>query len=159
MRNYELTLIFSPQVSEKEVNDIFQQLLSSVQEKGGILHDQKLMGKSPLLSPIQAHKEGYVAFVSFALNPEHLSELEKSLREMQSILRFLVISQPRKAAMPRKEIPPAPREDQAPRNNKLYTGQAMASVNTAAPAAPQTEEEKIDLKDIDEKLEEIFKEL
>ena len=147
MRNYEVSLIFSPQIEERGVNDLFQQLLSSVQENGGILHGQKMLGKSTLLSPIQRHKEGYAASVSFAINQEKLSELEKKLKEESQILRFLLIQPKRRTVAPQKEISSSKVKD------RVVGKQEVA----LEPAAAEQKEEKIDLKDIDKKLEEIFK--
>ena len=142
MRNYEVSLIFSPQIEERGVNDLFQQLLSSVQENGGILHGQKMLGKSTLLSPIQRHKEGYAASVSFAINQEKLSELEKKLKEMPQILRFLLILQQKRTTAPQKEISSSKAEE------RVVGKQEVAS----EPAAAEQKEEKIDFNDIDKKL-------
>lgn len=135
MRNYDQTLIFSPLLSEEEANDQFQRFVSFVQEQGGILENQRLLGKKPLLAPIRDSKEGYLATISFSLNEENLPILEKKCKETENILRFLVMRQAKRA-------------------KKMRHAPAPASV----PVLAQKKEEKIDLKDIDEKLEEIFKE-
>ena len=77
MRNYDLTLIFSPLLSAEEANDQFQQFVSFVQEQGGILEDQRMLGKKPLLSPIRGSKEGYLALIAFSLSEEKLPAFEK----------------------------------------------------------------------------------
>ncbi len=135
MRNYDLTLIFSPLLSDEEANDLFQQFVSFVQEQGGILENQHLLGKRPLLAPIQDSKEGYLATIIFSLNEANLPVLEKKCRETRQILRFFVVRQVKKAKKTR-----------------------VAPVPPIAPIGIKQKEEKIDLKDIDEKLEEIFKE-
>lgn len=137
MRNYDLTLIFSPQLSDQEANDSFQQFVSFIQEQGGILENQRLLGKKPLLAPIQGSKEGYLATVTFSLNEENLPALEKKCKGTSQILRFLL----------------ARKEKQA----KKAKIASVASIPETIPAPTQKKDDKIDLKDIDEKLEEIFK--
>ncbi len=137
MRNYDLTLIFSPLLSAEEANDQFQQFVSFVQEQGGILEDQRMLGKKPLLSPIRGSKEGYLALIAFSLSEEKLPAFEKECGGREQILRFSLARQTKKAK--KTQAAPAP---------------VPASLQTGA----QKREEKIDLADIDEKLEEIFKE-
>jgi small subunit ribosomal protein S6 len=159
MRNYDVSLIFSPLLEEQAVNDVLQQLASFVQEKGGILGDQQIKGKRPLLAPIGKHKEGYLALFSFNLSPELLEEFEKYCKEQKDILRFLIakhVKQRQNKKQPtlaqKQAIPAKPQSEESP------------SLETADVAAVKEEksdrptEEKIDLKDIDEELEEIFKE-
>lgn len=136
MRNYDLTLIFSPLLAPEEANDLFQQFVSFVQEQGGILGDQRLLGKKPLLAPIRHAKEGYLAVITFSLNEEKLPNVEKKCKETPQILRFFIVKQV-KRAIKKARIAPTP--------------------EIAAPPA-QRKDEKLDLQDIDKKLEEIFKE-
>lgn len=144
MRNYEATLILSPQASAAEVNDTVQELASLVQGEGGILDEQNVLGKKTLLSPIRNQKEGYVALLSFNLNQEKLPNLEKSLRDREQILRYLLLlKQPRKTAKAQER--PAPK--------RIETQEELGEETRVEPK----KEEKIELKDIDEKLREIFK--
>jgi len=135
MRNYDLTLIFSPVLTDGEANDLFQEFVSFIQEQGGILEDQRLLGKKPLLAPVHHSKEGYLAIVTFSLGEEKLPNLGKKCKETEQILRFFLARQAKKA----KKV-------------------KIAKAPEMAPVSVEKKGEKIDLKDIDEKLEEIFKE-
>ena len=135
MRNYELTLIFSPLLAEQEANDRFQRLVSFVQDQGGILENQRILGKRPLLAPIQKSKEGYLAAISCSVNEEKLPVLEKECAAQEHLLRFMITKQQKRKA--KAASSPAP---------------------VRAREQEQQQEEKVDLADIDQKLEEIFKE-
>ena len=137
MRNYDLSLIFSPLLSAEETNDLFQKFVSFVQEQGGILQDQRLLGKRPLLAPIRNSKEGYLAIITFSLSEEKLPNLEAKCKETEPIIRFFLMRQVKRVKKARPRSMPIPE---------------------IAAAPTQRKEEKADLKDIDEKLEEIFKE-
>jgi small subunit ribosomal protein S6 len=164
MRSYDVSLIFSPLLEEQKVNDIVQQLASFVQEKGGILGNQQIRGKRPLLAPINKHKEGYLVILSFTLATEQLSEFEKQCKEHQDIIRFLVAKQPKKSKKPQgKGIrkSPIPTAITAELRSELQQNAEPTTETIAATPEEKPErttEEKINLHDIDEKLEEIFKE-
>ena len=109
-----------------------QQLASLVQEKGGILGEQQMLGKRPLLAPIKSQKEGFLASLAFTVSPEYLGELEAQYKGNSRVLRSLL------AQLKQQTETEGTQETQQQREPR--------------------KEEKIDLKDIDEKLEEIFKE-
>ena len=133
MRNYELTLIVSPEVSEGEINDVIGKITTQIQEEGGIIRKEEVQGKRKLPSFIQKHPDGYLILVSFSMQPEQLAGVEKTIKEEKQILRHMLLSKPMKV----REIP---------------------TITTKTPTTKTAEsEEKMDIKDIDRKIEEIFK--
>ena len=136
MRNYEITLILSSVKQEEELNDIFQKFIAFIQEQGGILEKQQIIGKRHLGSPIQKKEEGILATVSFSISQEKLPEIEKALKETTDVLRYLI-----------SHKKPIRLAKQRPKKERVFTT-----------APRETTAEKIELKNIDEKLEEIFKE-
>lgn len=140
MRNYELTLVFSGDLKTEQLTQALEEIISFIQDKGGILLNQEIRGKRALLAPIKAQKEGNLAVVKFTIDPSHKEELGKYLKEDSKILRFLcIVSVSRKAKQKTPHLTPS----------------------IAYPAMPkeqvQEETKSIDLGDIDKKLEEIFK--
>ena len=90
MRNYDLTLVLSPTLSQEQANDTTQQLISSMQEVGGILGDQKLLENKPLLAPIGKHKEGHIAAIAFSLSEDKLENLEKQWPKIEFALKSVL---------------------------------------------------------------------
>lgn len=141
MRNYELTLILSGGLKLEQLTQALEAIVSFIQDKGGILLNQEIRGKRALLAPIKTQKEGNLASLTFTIDPSHMAELEKQLKENQKILRFLcavTVSRKTKEKTPHLapslgSLPPMPREH------------------------VEEETRGIDLGDIDKKLEEIFK--
>ena len=131
-------------------------------DKGGILANQQIQGKRPLLAPIKKHREGYLVILSFTLPAEHLEEFEKQCKEQKDIIRFLVAKQAKKSKKPqgkgmRKNLvtsvasaleSPVAKEQTDPQPT-------IAVIKEEKPE--RSNEEKINVQDIDEKLEEIFK--
>ena len=153
MRNYELTLVFSGDLKAEQLAQAQESIISFIQGQGGIMLNQEIRGKRALLSPIKTQKEGNLAGLKFTIDPSHIEEVEKYLKEDKKILRFLcLVSVLRKVKAKTPHLfEPEPQ------------GRRFALPTESLPIMPkeQTEEksQKIDLGDIDKKLEEIFKKL
>jgi ribosomal protein S6 len=141
MRNYELTLIFKPDLGSEQLTQAIESVVSLLQGKGGILLSQDNKGKKALLAPIKSHKEGIVMVLKFTMDASHMQDLEKYLKENTQILRFLClvsVSRKSKGKAPHL-VPSLGSAIQTPREQKEPDAKPM------------------DLGEIDKKLEEIFK--
>lgn len=138
MRNYELTLILSPEKSESETNDIFQKLIAFIQDKGGILEKQNITPKRKLGVPIKKKDQGVLATLSFNIAQENLSEIEKAIKENLDVLRYMI----------------------SKKNPIRIMKKRMKKIETPilSSATQEKKEPKAEVKDIDKKLEEIFNE-
>ena len=156
MRNYDLTLILSPLLSKEEANDLFQKIVSFVQEQGGILGNHTILGKRSLLARIGGFREGFLAAISFSLHEDKLEHIEKRCKEERpGVLRYILLLQPKKrAAKAKTSTLAAARGLAQPTPERQSADAALAAMD--APRAPVKKEEKINLKDIDQKLEEII---
>ena len=135
MRNYELTLLLKVDLSESELQELLGEVASMLQDEGALIMSQEGKGKRSLISPIQKHQEAELAVLKFTVDPQKLVNVEKNLKAKENILRFALLSYiPRKA-------------------KERTIAKAIATPATHEP----TEEEKVELGDIDKKLEEIFK--
>ena len=144
MRNYELTLILAADLAEEQVNDTIGKIASFLQEKGGILGNQDIKGKRPLLAPINKQAEGYVVVLKFTIAPEHTPELETELKENDQVLRHMLLISPQYI---KKILTPS-----------IATPVAAKTAQPVAAITPEEPTEKADSASIDKKLEEIFNE-
>lgn len=91
MREYELTFIVQPEISEEGSATILAKL-DGLLESGGatrlLLDDQ---GKRKLAYPIQKFQKGHYYLLSFLDEGKVVSELERTLRLEESVLRFLSV--------------------------------------------------------------------
>ena len=152
MRNYELTLILAASLAEEQVHDIIQHISSFLQEKGGILGNQDIKGKKPLLAPIDRQTEGYVVVLKFTIAAEHIAPLEAELKENDQVLRHMLLIAPRytkKTLAPRIATPAAVA---ATITTPIQTENAPALVKE------QVSTSETSSASIDKKLEEIFNE-
>jgi len=126
MKLYELSLIINPELKEEEVNEISQKIISFIQEKGGILDNLREIKLINLAYPIQKKEQGFFSSFTFYFKPEESNSLDKELKKNKNILRYLLVK--KKPVMLRKSV----------RSEKKGT------------------KKKVDLKQIDKKLEEIL---
>jgi len=135
MKNYELTYLISPELSEEEVKKLQEKIISLIQEEGGILNETSSLLARKLAYPIKKQTQAYLAVLEFQLEPGKLINLEKKLELENQILRYLIIT---------KKIP------------KVVSRVPKVSIFPKKPRV--TSRKKVELKEIEKKLEEILKE-
>ena len=134
MKLYELTYLISPELPEEELKSLQERINSLIQKEKGVLSGVKIPIKKKLAYPIKKQREAFLTDLSFYLEPDKLGSLEKELKSEKKILRYLILARPKsKIAKVRKR---------------------PAKVIPKIPA----KEKKVELKEIEKKLEEILKE-
>jgi len=147
MRNYEINYLISSKLSEEEVKKISEKINSFIREEEGILDRESNPSKLRLGYPIKKERQVNLLVSDFSVEPEKLGNLEKKIKSEPMILRFLIST--KKAV--RVEFR---RQKFAP---KIKTF-ALSSVREKI-TKPLSEEEKVELEDIEKKLEEILGEI
>jgi len=127
MKYYELTYLVSPELSEPEVKNTQQKLHSFIQDKGGILDSPVVPEKIDLSYPIKKNLQAFLVSLSFYLKPEDMDDLEKKIKSESNILRFLI-----------------------------YTKKKLKEIKTSKKRSEKKPKQKAELKDIEQKLEEIL---
>ena len=136
MRNYELTLLLRVNLMESELQGLLGEIASMLQDEGALIISQDGKGKRSLLAPVNKHSEAHLAVIKFTADPQKIESIHKNLKEKEDILRFALLSYVPKKAKER----------------------VIAKTTIATPVAKETkEEQKVEIGDIDKKLEEIFK--
>ena len=144
MKLYELTYLISPDLSEEEIKEFQKKIVSLIKEKGGILNEVGLIIKQTLAYPIKKFSQAYLTTLNFQLEAEKISDLEKKLRTENFILRYLIFSKKiQKRIVGRK---PA------------IKGGKMVGLSLAKKPKKidETKEKKVELEEIEKKLEEIL---
>lgn len=138
MKLYELTYLLSPKLSEEEAKNFSEKITSFVQEKEGVLEGNPLrqkITKKKLSSPIKKEAEAYLNTLSFYFLPQEIEGLKARLDSENQILRYFILA--------KKPLPGAKVAKVLPR---------IPKVKKEAKPTP----EKVDLKEIEQKLEEIL---
>lgn len=128
MKLYELTYLISPELSVEEIKAVQEKINTFIQSQGGVLVETGSPMRRNLAYPIKKKEQAYFTTIIFQLSPEKTLELKKELRANSEILRYLLLT---KKISKRPETPKRRKREVKPR-------------------------QKVELKDIEKKLEEIL---
>ncbi len=139
MKQYQLTYLISPDLSERELREFQEKTISLIQEEGGALSEVREPVRKKLAYLIKNRGEAYLATLNFRLQSgkpdssptptkKGLANIEKKLKSESQILRYIILTKPARRIM--------------------VTGKPSKK-----PVSPKT---KVELKEIGKKLEEIL---
>ncbi len=91
MREYELIYIARPDLEEAALEEVSKKVNQVVTGNGGQVMEVKHWGKRRLAYSIQKLKEGYYVLNRIQLEPQMLTEVERSLTLSEEIIRYLIV--------------------------------------------------------------------
>ena len=92
MREYELTFIVHPELDENAFNVVLERVTGWISGSGGEVSKTDLWGKRTLAYPIRKQSEGQYVLLHTKMDPEFCTELERNLRFLEPIMRFLLVA-------------------------------------------------------------------
>ena len=138
-KQYETTFILSPELKEAEIGLFEEEIKATLEKLGGTIKKKGAPEKRNLAYPIKKFQSGYYLTVNFLLGPEKLGELNSGLKHKKEILRHMVVFSP-------EGVPVAPKKKAEPKIEK----------REEKPMEKKEKKGKIQLEEIDKKLEEIL---
>lgn len=133
MREYDLTYLLDSSFEGNQLKQKKEEILSLIKELNGEIVEEKELEKRKLGYEIQQRKEALMGIVIFNMEQKKIKEFEQRMKKIEGVLRFLLMKKKR-----RKEKTQKPKTKIVPAEGK--------------PA----KEKKVDLSQIDQKLEEIL---
>src|SRR5579863_10171653 len=91
MRIYEELFIIKPDATEEEIDLLIEQLKAVITGAGGTLDKLEKWGKRRLAYRVDKHREGSYVLFQFTAKPETVKELERRLRVMDAVIKFLTV--------------------------------------------------------------------
>ncbi len=91
MRDYELVVIFSPELEEEALNSSLEKLSGWIDAKGGTVTSQEQWGRKKLSYPIKRFREGVFVLTQYQGEPQLNKELEGNLKLAEEVLRYLLV--------------------------------------------------------------------
>lgn len=134
MQLYELTYLISPELKEGDAEKVLSKIESLLQKEEGVLIDNKKQGTVKLGYEIKNQKRAHLAVLKFQMSPEKRKSFQEKIKEIPEILRFLTLTL--EPVGVKKEIP--------------------KDVKKPAKLAKVPKEKKVELKEIEKKIEEIL---
>ena len=89
LHEYELVTIFRPDLEDAALKADVEKIEGVVSDNGGTLLITDDWGKRKLAYPVRKHQKGHYVLVSFLSAPTLITELERNLRIMEPVIRFL----------------------------------------------------------------------
>lgn len=145
MRLYELTYLLSPELSQQERQELNKSITNLLREKGAVWESSLPSVFKKLGYPIKVIKDfssrkkekkerGYLTSIDFRLDKSKVKELQEKISELKGIIRFVLFYK------------------------KERQGLAKKKVSSFVPSRTLKEkpEKKVELKEIEKKLEEIL---
>jgi small subunit ribosomal protein S6 len=130
-RDYELGLILNPEVNEEETRAILDRVEQIVATYGGQTVKVNQWGRRRLAYPIERQRDGVYIFIDMILTPETVSEIERTLKVSEVVLRHMMKKRDPKAIQKEREE----REEREAR-----AAAAAAAASTATPVAEGDEQ-------------------
>lgn len=93
MNKYELAVVLSAKLEEDERAAAIEKIQGYITRFGGAVTKVDEWGKKKLAYEIQKSKEAYYYFIQFDGNSDTPNELEKSVRIMEPVVRYLCVKQ------------------------------------------------------------------
>ena len=156
MKTYELSYIVSPEMNSEEALAKAEEIQSAIQSREGIILKQLNPVAKTLAFPIAKRASGYFGVLEFQIEAEKLLEVKEIVVKDGKIVRHMVIiKEPIRIRRERRSKKPAEtfaieQKTEVPAEVKKEEPAFAESFNVTK------EKEKIELKDIDEKLDEIL---
>ncbi|HOK00497.1 MAG TPA: 30S ribosomal protein S6 [Candidatus Pacearchaeota archaeon] len=148
---YELNFLISGDVEDfKTVN---QKIINYIAEEGGVLEQEIEPKRIKLAYPIKKKNEAYLSTLIFKLDSEKLQNLIKKTKEEKEILRHLVL----KTKVSKKPEKIYKKEEKAQISEEVKIEEGKEEIKPVFHIKPK-KEEKVELKEIDKKIEEILNE-
>ena len=91
MNKYELTFVLSVKLEEEERAAAMEKINNYITRFEGTVANVEECGKKKLAYEIQKMKEAYYYFVTFEGTSSTPNELEKRLRIMEPVIRYLIV--------------------------------------------------------------------
>jgi ribosomal protein S6 len=135
MKFYELTCLISSKLSEEEVKNLSEKINSLIKEGGGSFSELKIPIRRKLAYPIKKEGQIYLLTLNFHFEPEKLEIFGGKLKNLPEILRFSI------------------------QNKKITKIETLREKIIPKIKKPVPETEKVEIEEIEKKLEEILGEI
>lgn len=154
---YELSYILKSDLEETKIKEVTEDLvgfISKIGQEPKVIIQPKIL---ELAYPIKKQTQGFWGAVEFSLEGEKLPELEKKLKDTKEIIRFMltkkVVEKKERKEKKKEKITAIPKTT-PPTKQRLEQEDKQK-------LQPQKDkkEERVEIKDLDKKLDEILKQI
>ena len=93
MNKYEITVVVSAKIEEEGRTAELDKVKALIEKFGGTITNVDDAGKKKFAYEIQKMSEGYYYFIQFEAEADAPAEIERHVRIMENVLRYLCVKQ------------------------------------------------------------------
>jgi len=152
MRFYELAYLISN--NEAKPNEVYQEINKFIEKEGGKIEKTSPLNEVDLAHPIRKEAKAALASVDFYIEPNKLKGIKEKIKSLSSSNRTKQNKSPLlRALIIRKEVP-----RKEPINQRKTTKTKLINKEKVNTKTKSKKNKKVELKEINQKIEEILKE-
>jgi small subunit ribosomal protein S6 len=102
MRNYEIMILLDSGLQEEVISALIEKIQQTITANQGKVIKVNQWGKRKLAYEIKGYQEAIYTIIDFELEPEHIADIEKSIKFDEKIIRYLLVLGQEKI-IPKKE--------------------------------------------------------
>lgn len=165
LSHYEMLFIVPNKYTEDEAKQVITKTGTIIKENEGNITFEEYWGKKRLAYAIKQNHYGYYSLFEFDLEGKNLAKLDKIFRLSNEVLRHQIVTKAMKSPeelklekerKDRVKLKTAEKEAETEKNNTKRPSSAISSKPAAPANTTASTAKKVDLKDLDEKLEGIL---
>jgi small subunit ribosomal protein S6 len=146
--HYELLYIVSNVLAEDELARVVGTVNGLIRENGGTVTYEETWGKKRLSYPIKGQAHGYYQLVEFDASNESARKVGDLLRISNDVVRHMIVA--------KRSLTTQEREAAKAARQKRFDEEARAKAEQEKPKEKEPARKKVDLKDLDDKLDKIL---
>lgn len=153
--HYEILLILPNRFTDEEAKEIFKKVGQLISSLEGKITLENYWGKKKFAYPIKHEYYGYYGLYEFDLERSAVAEINNKLRLDNNIVRFLIV---KKEVKSEEQVKKDAKINAKIENKKAKEKEEdiKEEKKTVAKSSKKSEDKKIDLKSLDEKLEDVL---
>ena len=93
MKAYELLFFVDPAIEEEAREALLARIDSTITGQGGVIDSVEPWGKRKLAYEINKLQDGDYTLINFHADPTSIAELDRVLRIIDAVVRFIVVRQ------------------------------------------------------------------
>ncbi|MFA6908351.1 MAG: 30S ribosomal protein S6 [Patescibacteria group bacterium] len=160
MQHYEMLFVLPARATQEELDGHIQEVVGIVEKAGGAMTKKEIFAQQKLAYPIKKETQGVYILTEFDMEPTDLIKAETELRHLPILLRHQILKKKVKTAeqieserMLKEKIA----SKRIAKSEKVKQEEVAKVAKEKAAEKPEAKkQEKIDIEELDKKLEELL---
>ena len=93
MHPYELVLTIHPDLDEAAITGVLEKVNTWIADSGGSVDNIERWGKRQMAYTIKKQRDGMYILLTIKMTPTFSSELERNLKFLEPVMRFMITAQ------------------------------------------------------------------